>query len=106
MAAERGSFLSCGGRLIVIHLSEASNKAMNPLLAEQLHAQGLLSDTSLEKVKAAEAGRLFSVHWELKTLLYLGVLLLSGGLGVLVYKNIDTIGHQAVLAFIAAVSAG
>ncbi|HSC36702.1 MAG TPA: DUF2157 domain-containing protein [Chitinophagaceae bacterium] len=79
---------------------------MNTPLAQQLHTEGLLSEASLEKVKAAEAGRLFSVHWELKTLLYLGVLLLSGGLGVLVYKNIDTIGHQAVLAFIAVVSAG
>jgi hypothetical protein len=79
---------------------------MDTSLAEQLHTEGLLSEASLDKVKAAEAGRHFSVHWELKTLLYLGVLLLSGGLGVLVYKNIDTIGHQAVLAFIAAVSAG
>ncbi len=36
----------------------------------------------------------------------LGVLLLTGGLGILVYKHIDTIGHQAVLAFIALVTAG
>jgi hypothetical protein len=46
------------------------------------------------------------VQWELKTILYLGVLLLSGGLGILVYKNIDTIGHQAILVFIALISAG
>jgi len=79
---------------------------MQPLLAEQLHAGGLLSDASLQKIKEREQGKLFSVHWELRTLLYLGVLLLSSGLGILVYKNIDTIGHQAVLAFIALVSAG
>jgi MFS family permease len=79
---------------------------MQPLLAEQLHAEGLLSDASLQKIKEREQGKLFSVHWELRTLLYLGVLLLSSGLGILVYKNIDTIGHQAVLAFIALVSAG
>ena len=69
----------------------------------QLHAEGLLSDESLRKSEAAEQASLFSLHWELKTLLYLGVLLLSGGLGILVYKNIETIGHQAVLAFIALV---
>jgi len=78
---------------------------MNLHTFHKLHAAGLISDTSLEKVKAAESRRLLSLHWELKVLLYLGVLLLSGGLGVLVYENIDTIGHQAVLAIIALISA-
>lgn len=77
---------------------------MNIKLFEQLHRKGLLTDTSLERIRTAEANRLFSLHWELKTLLYLGVLLFSGGLGTLVYKNIDTIGHQIILLFIAAVS--
>jgi hypothetical protein len=73
---------------------------------KQLHREGLLTDDSLRKVEVMEKVRLFSLHWELKTLLYLGVSLLSGGLGILVYKNIDTIGHQAILAFIAVVCAG
>ena len=73
---------------------------------KQLHREGLLSDDSLRKVEAVEKARLFSLHWELKTLLYLGVTLLSGGLGILVYKNIDTIGHQVILAIIAMVSVG
>jgi hypothetical protein len=79
---------------------------MDQHLFEKLHAEGLIADDSLQKVTALEEGRLFSLHWELKTLLYLGVTLLSGGLGVLVYKNIDTIGHQVILAFIALVCAG
>ena len=73
---------------------------------KKLHHEGLISDNSLQKVEAVEKARLFSLHWELKTLLYLGVTLLSGGLGILVYKNIDTIGHRAILAFIALVSVG
>ena len=68
---------------------------------ESLHSEGLLSDASYEKVKLHEKAGLFSVHWEIKTLLYIGVLLLTAGLGILVYKNIDTIGHQFVLLFIA-----
>jgi hypothetical protein len=75
-------------------------------LFRKLHAEGLISAGSLQQAEDADARRLFSLHWELKLLLYLGVLLLTGGLGVLVYKNIDTIGHQAVLAFIALVTAG
>ncbi|MEQ1797461.1 MAG: DUF2157 domain-containing protein [Lacibacter sp.] len=79
---------------------------MNTQLFEQLHNEGLVTDSSFERIKEDSAKKLFSIHWEIKTLLYLGVLLLSGGLGILIYKNIDAIGHQAILAFIAAVCAG
>ncbi len=79
---------------------------MTTTLFEKLHTGGLISDASLEKVRLAEKSKLFSLHWELRTILYLGVLLLTGGLGILVYKNIDTIGHTAILIFIALVSAG
>jgi len=75
-------------------------------LFEKLQANGLISDESLVKLKAHENSKLFSLHWELKTILYLGILLLSGGLGILVYKNIDTIGHTAILVFIGLLSAG
>lgn len=79
---------------------------MHPSTFKKFHAEGLIGDDSLQRIEAFEKNRLFSLFWELRTLLYLGVLLLTGGLGILVYKNIDTIGHQAVLAFIALVSAG
>ena len=79
---------------------------MNKTLFTQWHEEGLLAETSLQKVKEAEAHKLFSLHWEIKTLLYLAVLLLSGGLGILVYKSIDSIGHTAILIFLALVCAG
>ena len=79
---------------------------MNKNLFTQWHTDGILSDASLQKIEDQEANKLFSVHWEVKTLLYLAVLLLSGGLGILVYKNIDSIGHTAILVFLALVSAG
>jgi hypothetical protein len=75
-------------------------------LFKKLHAEGHISDDSLRRVEDLEARRLFPLFWEIRLFLYLGVLLLTGGLGILVYKNIDTIGHQAVLAFIALVTAG
>jgi len=79
---------------------------MNIKVFEKLRSEGLINDTELAAVKTAEDQRLFSLHWEIKTLLYLGVLLLSGGLGILIYKNIDTIGHQVILLIIGAISAG
>ncbi len=79
---------------------------MKATIFETLHAEGIISEDSFEKIKAQESKQLLSVHWELKTILYLGVLLLTTGLGIIIYKNIDSIGHQAILAFIALLSAG
>jgi hypothetical protein len=73
-------------------------------LYENLHADGLIGDGSFEKIKQKQ--NLFSVHWEIKTLLYLGVLLLTSGLGLLIYENIDTIGHKFVLTLIALICIG
>lgn len=73
---------------------------------KRLLGEGLIGDDAVAGVEAMERDRLFSLYWELRLLLYLGVVLLTTGLGILVYKNIDTIGHQAVLAFIAVVTAG
>lgn len=60
---------------------------------EQLHKESLLSADSLGRVKEHERTRLVSLHWDLRTLLYFSILLLTGGLGILLYKNVDTIGH-------------
>lgn len=79
---------------------------MNINLIEQLHEEGLISGDSYAKLKSKEEEGILSVHWEIKTLLYLGVLLLSAGLGILIYKNIDSIGHQFILLFIGLVCAG
>lgn len=62
---------------------------------------GLIAEESLKKVTLAETNRHFSVHWELRTLLYLGVVLLTTGLGILIYQHIDTIGHEAIITAIA-----
>jgi len=79
---------------------------MDTDLYKKLHNEGLISNETLEKIAEKHKNPLFSLHWELKTLLYLGVTLLSTGLGVLIYKNIDTIGHQFILLFIAGICAG
>ena len=69
--------------------------------ATELFQENLLSEPTYNKIKETESNPLFSLFWELRTLLYLGVLLFTGGLGIVVYQNIDTIGHQAILAVIA-----
>ncbi|HYH14359.1 MAG TPA: DUF2157 domain-containing protein, partial [Flavisolibacter sp.] len=79
---------------------------MDPSTFEKLYTEGLISENSFQTIRARISTQLFSVHYELKTILYLGVLLLSTGLGILIYKNIDTIGHQVVICLIMLISAG
>jgi hypothetical protein len=64
---------------------------------ELLHEQGLLSEESLSKIRQKQNDSTISLFWDLRIVLYAGVLLLTGGLGVLIYKNIDDIGHLAVI---------
>jgi hypothetical protein len=66
----------------------------------KLKTDDLLSAEEYQRLKQHFDTKLFSIHWELKTILYLGVLLLSTGLGIFIYLNIDTIGHTAIVTII------
>ena len=73
-------------------------------LAEPLNAltqAGIIPPEQRDKIAEYEQQKPFSLHWELRSLLYVGILLLSSGLGLLVYDNIDQIGRGALLAGIA-----
>ena len=51
-------------------------------------------------IESYENTKLFSLHYELRLLLYLGILLLSSGLGVVIYQNIDSLAHSVIVAAI------
>ncbi|MBC6991383.1 DUF2157 domain-containing protein [Hymenobacter sp. BT491] len=70
-----------------------------------LQAKGLLSPEQTAAVGNYEHTRPFSLHYELRTLLYSGIVLLSGGLGVLLYQHLDDIGHGVLVAAITALMA-
>ncbi len=78
---------------------------MHPHVLRNLLQQEIITPEDAAKIETFELKRPFSLHWELKSLLYLGVILLNIGLGFLVYQNIDTIGHAALIALIGAISA-
>jgi hypothetical protein len=71
------------------------------LLAD-LVADGLVPPDQAAAIEVDERTRPFSLHYELRALLYLGITLLVGGLGVLVYQHLDSIGHEVIVAVIAA----
>lgn len=68
-----------------------------------LVASGLLPPAQAAAIADDERTRPFSLHYELRTLLYLGITLLVSGLGVLVYQHLDSIGHGVVVAAIAGI---
>jgi hypothetical protein len=72
-------------------------------LLEKLTEKNVISDEQSTQIKLADSNEPFSIHWELRLLLYLGIMLLSTGLGVLIYKNIDSIGHNIIFALFALV---
>jgi hypothetical protein len=65
----------------------------------------IISDEQYIRIKDYQEKKPFSVHGELRTILYLGILCLVSGLGVIIYDHIDTIGHQVMIAVIALISA-
>lgn len=78
---------------------------MHSHVLRDLLEQELITPEEAAGITAFESRRPFSLHWELKTPLYLGVLILNIGLGYLIYQNIDSIGHVALITLIGGVSA-
>lgn len=81
---------------------------MNPLsflLGEWQHRR-LLSDGQRSALETHERTRPVSVYFLLRSLLYAGVLLFTSGVGMLIYKNIDTIGHTVLIGLLAALTLG
>lgn len=71
---------------------------MKTAIADKLLEAGLI--TGLERDNIVKTQPL-SIHWDLRSLLYLGILLVTTSIGILIYKNIDSIGHDILVIIIA-----
>lgn len=78
----------------------------NSDLVDTLTEKNIISEEQATQVKTSDLTQPFSIHWELRLLLYLGIMLLSTGLGFVIYENIDTIGHNILIALVALVCVG
>jgi hypothetical protein len=72
-------------------------------ITDLLTQHKIISDEQSNAIHAAEETQPFSIHWELKAVLYLGITLLSSGLGVVIYENIDSIGHTVLITLLSLV---
>lgn len=66
-------------------------------IPEELLTKGLVTQDQFDKIEPIHSGKIFSVFYELTTLLYLGVMLFTAGAGILIYKNIGELGHIAAI---------
>lgn len=73
---------------------------MNKTILNELLEKKLITDEQYEHLELIYSRRILSVFYELRTLLYLGVMLFTTGAGLLIYQNIDSIGHGIVLAIL------
>jgi hypothetical protein len=72
---------------------------VNPDVANaipRLVESGVLPPEKAPLLLRVARGELLSVYWELRLLLYAGVLLITGGAGILIKENLDRIGPAAI----------
>lgn len=62
--------------------------------------RNLITENQYQEIATYRNLNIFSLNAELKFFLYLSVLLFTSGVGVLIYKNIDSIGHIALLSIL------
>ena len=68
------------------------------ILLQKLHQKEFLNDEDFEKITIYQKKGIFSLRSELFLMIYFSIILFTSGIGVIVYNNIDSIGHLAILS--------
>ena len=67
--------------------------SMSPEKLKELYDKNFIRQDQYSSLEAIQTRKIFSVSYELTSLLYLGVLLFTTGVGILIYLNIGDLGH-------------
>lgn len=62
-------------------------------MLDELRNKNLITQQQYDTLEPIVTRKVVSVFYELRTLLYLGVMLFTTGMGILIYKNIGDLGH-------------
>lgn len=68
---------------------------------QKLFEESLLDQSQFELIDAVTQKKVVSLYYELRLMLYLGVLLFTGGIGYIAYQNLGDISHIAVMLLMA-----
>ena len=74
---------------------------MDADLFKKLLQQNLVTEREFENVEQHQ--KAVSLFVELRSILYFGIVLFSAAIGILIYKHIETIGHDVLVISIALV---
>jgi hypothetical protein len=66
-------------------------------IVEHLHNKNAIDESSYQSIVSYFSAQKFSIHWELRSLLYIGITLFTSGLSVFIYNNIGELGHIALI---------
>lgn len=68
--------------------------------SQGLFEKNLITENQFQEIKEYRSLNIFSLNVELKLLLSISVLMFTSAIGILIYDNIDSIGHIALLAIL------
>jgi hypothetical protein len=68
------------------------------MLTSKLLERSFVTQSQFEEYKEHQSKGIFSLNAELLFLMYLAVILFTSGIGILIYQNIDSIGHLAIIS--------
>ena len=71
---------------------------------KELLEKGLIGQDQFNQIEPIISRKVLSVFYELRTLLYLGVMLFTAGVGFLIYLNIGQLGHILAIITLSALS--
>ncbi len=77
---------------------------MSQQIANQLHKDGFIDKKHHRLLTAIYSKRVYSLYYEHKSVLLVGVISLATGLGLWIYENVGSIGHQVILGSITALT--
>ncbi|HJS01754.1 MAG TPA: DUF2157 domain-containing protein [Flavobacterium sp.] len=75
-------------------------KQMNERATQALFDRELITKEQYSEISNYRSLNIFSLNIELKLFLYLSVVLFTSGIGILIYENIDTIGHSILIGLV------
>ncbi len=73
---------------------------------KELYEAGLITEDQFKKIDLIKSGKILSVFYELRSLLYLGVMLFTSGMGILIYQNIGELGHLVSIVMLSIITVG
>ena len=86
---------------IFIPFDTYSNQPMENIYRELFQLSDS-SDRQLRFLEAIRTNQIVSIYSELRLILYLGIMLFTGGIGYFAWQNMGEIGHLISMAFFAA----